>query len=468
MQEYEAIIGIEIHVQLRTNTKLFCSCPAVYTDEVNTNVCPICQGFPGTLPVLNEQAVKLTVRAALALGCKVNSTATFSRKNYFYPDLPKGYQITTCEHPIGENGIININNRSIRIRQIHLEEDSGKLIHMKDESLVDLNRAGFPLIEIVTEPDIRKPKEAYIYAIKLREILRYIGVSNADMEKGELRCEPNVSVHIKGEPFGTRREIKNLNSIKQVEEGIRYEIERQIDTLKKGKTIRRATLLWDEKSKTTKEMRIKETEEDYRYFDEPDLPVLCIPHSLIKEQEKQIGELPDDRRDRMSKQYGLEKKNIDILVSRKALADYFEGVMKNNNNVKLTSGFILVELVGFLNEQGIKFNNNPISQDKLSEIICLMKDGIITRTVARNLLPRISEGGSPKQLVKQLGLEKIEGEKELESIVKDILNKHPDEVSRYKEGKSGLFGFFVGEVMKTTRGKANPKVVGKLLKKFIG
>lgn len=468
MKEYVAVIGIEIHVQLKTRTKLFCSCPAEYECPPNTNVCPICAGFPGTLPVLNEEAVKYAVRAAMALGCKVNNVATFSRKNYFYPDLPKGYQITSCEHPIGESGFIDIDRRKIRIRQVHLEEDSGKLLHIKDVTLIDLNRAGYPLIEIVTEPDIRGPEEAFIYVTKLREILRYIGVSNADMEKGELRCEPNVSVHAKGEPLGIRREIKNLNSIKQVEEGIKYEIENQIETLRKGKGVKRATLLWDEKHKRTKEMRRKETEEDYRYFDEPDLPPLLIPDSLIEEQKKYIGELPDERRKRMSEQYGLNKKDIDVLVSRKTLADFFEDAYQHTKDARLTAGFILVELLGYLNDKGIKIENNPITPRNLSEIISLMKDGIITRTVARNIIPEVARGRAPQKLVKQLGLEKIEGEEQLEIIVKDVVDKHPNEVRRYKEGKIGLFGFLIGEVMKATRGKANPKTVGKILNRLIG
>jgi len=439
----------------------------MFDAEPNTLVCPICAGFPGTLPVLNKKAVELAVRTALALECKVNEISIFSRKNYFYPDLPKGYQITQYEHPLAENGRLIIENGAIRIRRVHLEEDSGKLIHTKDATLVDLNRAGVPLVEIVTEPDIRSPKEAYSYITKLREILRYIDVSNADMEKGELRCEPNVSVHFKGEPLGTRKEIKNLNSIRQVENGIRYEIEQQIDSLKKGRPVRRATLLWDEKQKITKEMRRKETEEDYRYFDEPDLPPLFIPDSLTKEQRNYIGELPNERRKRMDKQYKLTQNDIDTLVSRKPLADYFENVANTTKDAKLTAGFILVELLGFLNENGIKFEDNPISQKSLSELISLMKDGIITRTVARNILPQVSKGQSPKKVIKQLGLEKMEEKGEMEKIVQDILNRYPDEAKRYKEGKSGLFGFFVGEVMKTTRGKANPKIVGELLKEHL-
>jgi len=464
MQEYEAVIGMELHVQLKTMTKLFCSCPVESESEANTLVCPICAGFPGTLPVLNEEAVKLAVRTALTLGCKVNKMSVFSRKNYFYPDLPKGYQITQYEHPLAEEGKLIIGNRNIRIRRVHLEEDSGKLIHTEDTTFVDLNRAGVPLVEIVTEPDIHSPKEAYSYITKLREILRYIGVSNADMEKGELRCEPNVSVHRKGEPLGTRREIKNLNSIRQVEDGIKYEIEQQINSLKKGRPVERVTLLWDEKQKVTKVMRKKETEEDYRYFDEPDLPPLCISDSFLKEQWNCIGELPDERRERMRKQYRLTQNDADTLVSRKLLADYFEDVTKITKDTRLTAGFILVELLGFLNENSIRIEDNPISHTNLSELISLMKKGVITRTVARNILPKIIKGQSPMKVVKQLGLEKMEEKEEMEKIVQGILNKYPDEVKRYKEGKSGLFGFFVGEVMKATRGKANPNIVGELLK----
>lgn len=458
---------MELHIQLKTRTKLFCSCPVESESEANTLICPFCAGFPGTLPVLNEEGVKLAVRTALALGCGVNRISIFSRKNYFYPDLPKGYQITQYEHPLAENGKLIMGNRAIRIRRIHLEEDSGKLIHTKDATLIDLNRAGVPLVEIVTEPDIRSAKEACAYIIRLREILRYIGVSNADMEKGEFRCEPNVSVHRKGEPLGTRREIKNLNSIRQVEESLRYEIEQQINMLEKGKKIRRATLLWDVKEKITREMRMKETEEDYRYFDEPDLPPLCIPDSFISKQRNYIGELPEERRERMHKQYGLPCNDADTLASRKALADYFEDVMKITKDPRLTAGFILVELLGFLNENSIKIENNPISHEHLSELITLMKKGIITRTVARSILPQIGEGKPPTKVVKKLGLEKIEGKKVIDNIIQDILNEYVDEVKRYREGKSGLFDFFVGEVMKTTKGKANPRVVGKLLKEHL-
>ncbi len=463
-KEYEAVIGMEVHIQVKTETKLFCSCPVVFEADPNTLICPVCAGFPGTLPVLNKTAVKLAVRTALAFGCEVQERSIFSRKNYFYPDLPKGYQITQYEYPVAKNGRLKLGKRVIRIRRLHLEEDSGKLIHRENRTLIDLNRAGVPLIEIVTEPDIHTPQEAYSYIIKMREILRYLNVSNGDMEKGELRCEPNISVHLKGEPFGTRREIKNLNSIKEVEEGIRYEISSQIDRLKKGCKVRRATLLWNTRKKQTEEMRGKETEADYRYFDEPDLLPLHISPSLIEEERLNIGELPDDRRARMEKEYGLEKENIDILVSRKPLADYFEDVARLTRDPKRTSGFILVEFLGFLNEKGLKVEEKPIACKDLSELINFLKKGDITRTVARNILPLMASGESPARIIKRLGLESLERKDEIEDVVQRVLQQYPEEVTRYKNGKGGLFGFFIGEVMKATKGKANPTIVGEMLR----
>ena len=467
MGDYEAVIGMEAHVQIKTKTKLFCSCPVVFDAEPNSVICPVCAGYPGTLPVLNKEAVGLALRAALALKCEINNVSVFSRKNYFYPDLPKGYQITQYEYPLAKNGKIATKKRTITVRRLHIEEDSGKLIHTEDSTLVDLNRAGTPLIEIVTEPDIRSPDEACDYILKMREILRYASVSNADMEKGELRCEPNVSVHIKGEPLGVRREIKNLNSIKQVKDGIKYEIEQQIRSIRDGHKVECATLLWDEKEKKTRVMRRKETEEDYRYFDEPDLPPLYIANSLIREQLKYIGELPEERRKRMKREYDLSSDDVDTLVFRKALADYFEKVTGITKDPRLSAGFILVEMLGLLNEKGIKIEDNPISHKSLSELIMLMKNDVVTRTVARNILPEIIKGDIPLKVIKKLGLEKIEDRDKIEKIVVDVVKRHPLEVKRYKGGKGGLFGFFVGEVMKETKGKANPRIVGEILKEHL-
>jgi aspartyl-tRNA(Asn)/glutamyl-tRNA(Gln) amidotransferase subunit B len=462
--KYEPIVGMEVHAQLATRTKLFCSCPIDWEAEPNTLTCPTCLGMPGTLPVLNKRAVELAIKAALALNCKINEYSLFARKNYFYPDLPKGYQITQYKNPLAVSGKIKIDNKEIRIRRVHLEEDAGKLIHTEDRTLVDFNRCGVPLIEIVTEPDIHSAREAYLYLSKLRQILRYIAISSADMEKGELRCEPNISVkRIGKKKFGTRTEIKNLNSLKAVESGINYEIQRQTKIIESGGVIKQATLLWNEKKKRTEEIRGKETEEDYRYFEEPDLPPLIIEREWIEEIEKGIGELPARRKERFIRDYTLTDQMAAVLTEKKSLADYFEGVMQFMPDSKLISGFITVELMGFLNEKGLR--NIPFKPSLLAELISLVKDGIITRTVARSILPLMLNGKSPQEIIREEKLEQIGNREEIEKIVIEVLNEHPQEVKKYKSGKIGLITYFIGQVMRKTRGKANPKLVRELFEK---
>ncbi|MFN3977884.1 MAG: Asp-tRNA(Asn)/Glu-tRNA(Gln) amidotransferase subunit GatB [Sulfurihydrogenibium azorense] len=470
-KEFDVVIGLETHVQMNTKTKMFCGCKVEFGAPPNTNVCPVCLAHPGTLPVINKTAVEYAVKAALALNCKVHNLSIMARKNYFYPDLPKGYQISQYDKPLATDGYIEIkvgdSFKKIRIHRLHIEEDAGKTIHEGSKSYVDLNRAGTPLMEIVTEPDISSAEEARKYLEKLRNIMRYIGVSEADMEKGQLRCDVNISLKPKGSSqLGTKVELKNINSFRFIVKAIEYEIERQAKLLKKGEKIIQETRLFDPDSGKTYTMRTKEEAHDYRYFPDPDLLPILLKDSQIEEIKNSLPELPDQKYHRYIQSFNLPPYDAEVLTSDKNLANYFEEVVKLfPQNPKLVSNWILNELLGRLNEKGIDIENSPISANSLAELVSLIADGTISGKIAKEVFDIAFETGkSPKTIVEEKGLKQISNEDEIRSIVKAVLERHPAEVEKYKSGNEKILGFLVGQIMKETKGKANPQLVNKILK----
>ncbi len=470
-REYEVIIGMEVHAQLLTKSKMFCGCSADYADAPpNTHVCPVCMALPGALPVINKAAVEATIRTGLALNCEIAEFSVFARKNYFYPDLPKGYQISQYELPLTYNGWVEIEGddgqpKRIRIRRAHLEEDTGKLVHVNGHSLVDLNRAGVPLLEIVTEADIRSAEEAHRYLTKLRTILRYLGVSTADMEKGAMRCEANLSIRPKGQKeFGTKVEIKNLNSFKAVRDAIAYEVQRQIEVLESGGTIEQVTLGWDAARGRTFVQRSKEYAHDYRYFPEPDLLPLEIPREWVEELRATLPELPDAKIERFGREYGLSRKEAGIVVEDKEVADWYEAAVRAYGNAREVYNWLTGEVFRHLNEANIPISAMRVTPEGLAELLRLVDKGTINRNTAKSVLQEMFETGKSAQaIVDEKGLAQVSDEDALVAIVEQVIADNPDEVRRYREGKKGLFGWFVGQVMKATRGKANPAVVRKLL-----
>ncbi len=469
--EFDVVIGLETHVQMNTKTKMFCGCKLEFGAPPNTNVCPVCLAHPGTLPVINKTAIEYAVKAALALNCKVHNISIMARKNYFYPDLPKGYQISQYDKPLATDGYITIivkdQEKKIRIHRLHIEEDAGKTIHEGSKSYVDLNRAGTPLMEIVTEPDISSPEEAKAYLEKLRNIMRYIGVSDADMEKGQLRCDVNISLKPKGsEKLGTKVELKNINSFRFIVKAIEYEIERQSKLLKKGEKIVQETRLFDPNSGKTYTMRTKEEAHDYRYFPDPDLLPVIIKEEEILKIKQSLPELPDEKLHRYVEKFDISIKLAEVLISDKNLANYFEEVLKLfPQNPKMVANWIVNELLGKLNEKSIDIKDSPIPPTYLTELLTLINDGTISGKIGKEIFEESFETQkSPKQIVEEKGLKQISNEDEIRSIVKDILSKFPQEVEKYKAGNEKLFGFFVGQVMKETKGKANPALVNKIIK----
>ncbi len=456
--EFEAVIGMELHVQLKTETKLFCSCRVEFGAPPNKNVCPVCLGMPGVLPVLNKKAVEHALRVAIALNCRINRESLFARKNYFYPDLPKGYQITQYTTPIGWNGWIDVNGKKIRIKRVHLEEESAKTVLEGDYAYIDFNRAGIPLVEIVTEPDLTSPGDAVQFVKTLQTLLRYLGVSDADMEKGQLRCEPNVSVRRRGEEkLGIRREIKNLNSIRSLERGIRYEIDQQIKILSSGGEVERATLLWDEKEEVTRPMRMKEEEEDYRYFPEPDLPPLLLTEDFIKEIRKTMPELPHERKERLIKE-GLREYDADILTRDLERGRYYDEVVSLTSDPPETAKWVITELKE-------KF---PPARE-LAWIINAVKEGKITRNAGKEILKEIIEKGKPaEEIVKEKGMTQVSDEEEIRKLVEQAFEMHPEEKERLFSGERKLVGFFIGEVMKLSGRRANPGVVKRMIEEMLG
>lgn len=481
MRSYEAVIGLEVHVQLNTKTKIFCGCSTEFGAPANTHVCPVCMGQPGVLPVFNEEVLHKAILAGLAIQANIAEFSKFDRKNYFYPDLPKGYQISQYDYPICQKGVIEIvlsdgSTKKIGVTRIHMEEDAGKSIHLEGEpySAVDLNRAGVPLLEIVSEPDMRSSEEAYLYLKELRSIMKYLGVSDVNMEEGSLRCDVNVSVRPVGQKeFGTKVEVKNLNSFNGVKKAIEYEIERQIALLENGEKVVQETRLYDAKQNKTFPMRDKEEANDYRYFPEPDLPPLRVSRDQVEKIRQELPELPQQKRERFVREYGITLSDAEVLTEEKEMADYFEDVLKQTKiEPKKVANWIQSELMAVLNELNwdiTRLAKERISSQKLAELMNLIHDNVISGKMAKDVFAEmVDTGESPSTIVEKKGLKQITDTSALESLIDEILAKNPGEVQRYKEGKKNLMGFFVGEVMKATKGQANPKLVNEILQKKLG
>jgi aspartyl-tRNA(Asn)/glutamyl-tRNA(Gln) amidotransferase subunit B len=470
---YEAVIGLEVHAQLQTNTKIFCGCETRFGEDANTRTCPVCIGMPGVLPVLNKKAIEFTVKTGLATHCTISPFSRFARKNYFYPDLPKGYQISQYELPVCEHGHVEIvvdgAIKRIGITRIHLEEDAGKNLHTAEAgaSLVDLNRAGTPLMEIVSEPDIRTAEEASEYLKKLRSILRYIEVSDADMEKGNFRCDANVSIRPAGSSeFGTRAEIKNVNSFKFVQKAIEYEIKRQAQILDEGGKVVQETRLFDSTQGVTFSMRSKEEAHDYRYFPEPDLVPVVVSRNTVESIGKTIPELPDAKRERFVQEYGLPDYDADMLTQSRALAAYYEEAARLSREPKVVSNWIMGELMRLLNAEGREIEGCPIKPDRLAGMVKMISDGVISTKIAKTVFEDMYKTGKDAgAVVEEQGLVQVSDTGEIEKIITDVIKANAGQAADYKAGKEKLFGFFVGQVMKASRGKANPELVNQLLKK---
>jgi aspartyl-tRNA(Asn)/glutamyl-tRNA(Gln) amidotransferase subunit B len=498
---YEVIIGLEVHAQMLTETKIFCGCSTKFGSEPNTQTCPVCIGMPGVLPVLNKKALEFSMKTGLAMNCEISPYSRFARKNYFYPDLPKGYQISQYELPICEHGSIEIvvdgTMKKIGITRIHMEEDAGKNIHESASSasggagggnfsFVDLNRTGVPLMEIVSEPDMRTPVEAVEYMKKLRAILRYLGVCDGNMEQGSLRCDANVSVRPAGhDAFGVKVEIKNINSFRFVEKALEYEIKRQVKVLEDGGKIKQETRLWDASTGTTQSMRTKEEAHDYRYFPDPDLVPIMVDQKWLDEIKESLPELPDTKRERFVSEYGLPEYDADLLVSEKALADWFEEAVKLGGQPKVVSNWIMGEIMRLLNTDGKTIDECPLKPYHLVYVLNLIGDAKINANAAKIVLEdmyknpaeihgyavlklpvwQIKAEAHVERIIKEKGLVQISDTGEIEKIVDDVITKSPKEVERFKAGDQKLLGFFVGQVMKATKGKANPQMVNELLRK---
>jgi aspartyl-tRNA(Asn)/glutamyl-tRNA(Gln) amidotransferase subunit B len=474
--EFEPVIGLEVHAQLKTRTKIFCGCSTAFGAPPNTHVCPVCLGMPGVLPVLNRTVVDYALRMALATGCAITRESRFARKNYFYPDLPKGYQISQYELPIAEHGEVEIEaggtRQRIRIRRIHMEEDAGKLNHdpHRPASMVDLNRAGVPLIEIVSEPDIGSAEAAGAYLRQLRAIVRYIDVCDGNLEEGSFRCDANVSIRPRGATaLGTRAELKNLNSFRFVEKAIDYEISRQKEVLLDGGAVVQETRLWDADRNQTFSMRGKEEAHDYRYFPDPDLLPLVIDECWIAAVRHSLPELPEARKARFVEQHGLPVYDAGILTSDRELADYFEACLQTFPHPKPVSNWIMGALLALLNAQGVSIGQAPIPAAALADLLQLVDAGAISAKTAKTVFDEMAASGKSAQaIVAEKGLAQISDTGTIETVIQNILAGNPKEVESYRGGKTKLMGFFVGEVMKATRGQANPKTVNELLRKLLG
>ena len=481
---YQPTIGLEVHVELKTKSKMFCSCLNDPNEHhPNVNICQICTAQPGSLPVINKEAVRKTIKTGLALNCQIPENSQFDRKNYFYPDLPKGYQISQYDKPLCINGFLKMNRKTIRIRRVHLEEDTGRLIHEKDYSLVDFNRAGIPLMELVTEPDIGSAKEARKFAEELQLILRYLGVSDADMEKGQMRVEANISLSqissLKSQILGTKVEIKNLNSFRAVERGIEYEIKRQAEILEEGGKIIQETRGWNDIKGITVSQREKEEAHDYRYFPEPDLPILHLGVAdYLNEIKTEIPELPQQRRERLMREYQLDEKSIEIFVFNKDLGEFFEKVVselephlpqeKLLKLIKLATNYIITDLQGLLQKASITDEDFLITPENFAEFITLIDEGKISSKGAKMVLEEMfKKGGDPSQIIEEKGLIQVTDEVEIEKVVKEIISKNQKAVEDYKKGKETALQFLIGQVMAKTQGKANPEIVRENLIKIL-
>lgn len=477
-EKYEAVIGLEVHAQLSTKSKIFCGCSTTFGSAPNSNVCPVCLGMPGVLPVLNKQVVEFAIRMGLATHCSITRRSVFARKNYFYPDLPKGYQISQYEEPICRNGFIDIElddgtTKRIGITRIHMEEDAGKSIHdAGNETLVDVNRCGTPLLEIVSEPDMRSAHEAYQYLYKIWQTVKYLGICDGNMEEGSLRCDANVSVRRKGETkFGTKTEVKNMNSFSNVERAIAYEIKRQIELLEEGGTVVQQTLLWDAQKNIVTPMRSKEEAHDYRYFPEPDLVPVVVSDEWLRDIQQSLPELPDAKRKRFIESFGLPKYDVDVLTQERELAEYFEAAVgnlskKNPEQYKSVSNWVMTDVLRVVNESHMAIADFPVSPAHLAAMVNLISDGTISSKIAKEVFDEMLKTNEhPKAIVERKGLVQISDTEAIEKEIDAILAKFSNEISRYRSGETKLMGFFVGETMKVMKGKANPKMVNEILKK---
>jgi len=472
IEKFEAVIGLEVHAQLLTDTKIFCSCSAKFGSEPNSNVCPVCLGHPGVLPVLNKKVIEFAVLMGVATKSKINTNSIFARKNYFYPDLPKGYQISQYEKPICEFGTIEIEKKdgtkkNIGITRIHMEEDAGKSIHDRGETTsIDVNRCGVPLLEIVSEPDMRTAEEAYLYLTKIKQLVQYLEICDGNMEEGSLRCDANISVRPFGQKeFGTKAEIKNMNSFRNVERAITYEIKRQIEVIEDGGKVIQQTLLWDADANEAYPMRSKEEAHDYRYFPDPDLVPIEIDVEWYEALKGKVPELPDAKRERFIVEFNLPMYDAEILTQTKELANYFEQVVKVTNDYKGASNWVMGEVLKVLNEQKISIADFAITPQNLGELVNLIQNGTISGKIAKDVFAEMLVSKQQAEtIVREKNLVQISDTAEIEKIIQQIFDANENQVKEFLDGKEKVFGFFVGQTMKATKGKANPQVVNNLLK----
>lgn len=472
---FETIIGLEIHAELKTKSKIFCGCSTEFASEPNANTCPVCLGHPGTLPVLNGEAVRLAVKAGMALGCKVNYLNRFDRKNYFYPDLPKAYQVSQYDMPVCTDGAVEFEcggrHVKVRINRVHLEEDAGKLIHLEDEpcSLVDYNRAGIPLIEIVTEPDMRSPLEAVTFMRMLKSILEYCNISDCRMEQGSLRCDANISVRPAGQKeFGTKVELKNINSFRELQKALEKEEKRQIELYRFGEShkIIQETRRWDSGKGRTVSMRSKEEAHDYRYFPEPDLPPVIIDETVVSAVKDSLPELPMEKYRRFTQEYGLSGDDADILTGDRYLSEYFEDTVREGAAPKAAANWVLGDMLRMINESGISSREIPVEPACLRRLISMVEEGKISNTAGREVFREMFiNGGSPEEIVEKKGLSQISSEDAILELVRKVIADNPKSVADYRGGKTKAIGFLVGQVMKESKGRANPAMVNELLAK---
>jgi aspartyl-tRNA(Asn)/glutamyl-tRNA(Gln) amidotransferase subunit B len=477
--KYEPVIGLEVHVQLATLTKIFCGCPTSFGAPPNTNVCPVCLGLPGALPVLSRTAVELAIQAGLALNCRVNSRSVFARKNYFYPDLPKGYQISQYDQPLAEHGFVDIQTeqgaKRIGVTRVHMEDDAGKSIHdgFKDSdryTYVDLNRCGTPLIEIVSEPEMRSSDEAHAYLTELKQVLQYIEVSTCDMEKGHLRCDANVSVRLRGtEAFGTKAEVKNLNSFRFLKMAIDREVERQVALLESGGRVMQETRLFDPETGETVGMRSKEHAHDYRYFPEPDLVPLRVSDAWMSRIRDAMPELPQARRARFIASYGLREYDAQVLTATRAVSEYFEKVAAIAGDPRAAANWVMGDLAGLLKQENQEIVDSPVSPEHLGNLVAMIASGKISGKLAKEIFPKMfATGDAPEAILQREGLEQISDEGALLKIIDEAIAANPKQVEQYRGGKPAVLGFLVGQVMKASRGQADPASVNRLLKEKLG